>query len=176
MNDHELKQYIAKLKNEINRHNYFYYALNESKISDYEYDKLFAELKALEGLNPELISIDSPTQRIGATPLEVFKQVEHNKPLLSLGNVFDKDELKSWYKKTTETLGTEQYDVICELKYDGLAVSLTYSDGILTTGATRGNGIIGEDVTHNVRTVKSVPLHLFGNPSVLEVRGEIYIP
>ena len=176
MNDHELKQYIAKLKNEINRHNYFYYALNESKISDYEYDKLFAELKELEGLNPELISVDSPTQRIGATPLEVFKQVEHNKPLLSLGNVFDKDELKSWYKKTTETLGTEQFDVICELKYDGLAVSLTYSDGILTTGATRGNGIIGEDVTHNVRTVKSVPVHLFGNPSVLEVRGEIYIP
>ena len=176
MNDYELREHIAKLKYKINRHNYSYYALNESIISDYEYDKLFAELKALEESKPELISTDSPTQRVGESPLEVFKQVEHKNPLLSLGNVFDKDQLIVWYDKTVEALATEQFDVICELKYDGLAVALTYLDGKLTTGATRGNGAFGEDVTHNVRTVKSIPLQLFEKPSVLEVRGEIYMP
>lgn len=176
MKDHELSERIEILKDEINQNNYYYYALNKSIISDYEYDKLFAELKLLEDRNPELISIDSPTQRVGESPLEVFKQVEHKTPLLSLGNVFDRDQLAAWYKKTAEALNTEQFDVVCELKYDGLAVAVTYLKGILETGATRGNGIIGEDVTHNVKTVKSVPLHLFDKPSVLEVRGEIYMP
>ena len=176
MNDYELRERIAGLKHEINRHNYSYYALNQSLISDYEYDKLFTELKTLEESNPELISTDSPTQRVGESPLDVFKQVEHKSPLLSLGNVFDNEQLMTWYEKTMEALDTDQFNVICELKYDGLAVSLTYLDGRLTTGATRGNGAVGEDVTHNVRTVKSIPLQLFDKPSVLEVRGEIYIP
>lgn len=176
MNDYELREHIEILKDTINQHNNNYYALNKSIISDYEYDKLFAELKSLEDSNPELITTDSPTQRVGEFPLDVFKQVEHKNPLLSLGNVFDRDQLASWYKKTAEALNTEQFDVICELKYDGLAVALTYLKGILETGATRGNGVVGEDVTHNVRTVKSIPLQLFEKPSVLEVRGEIYMP
>ena len=116
MNDYELRVSIEKLKHEINQHNYSYYALNESIISDYEYDKLFAELKTLEESNPELIATDSPTQRVGESPLDVFKQVEHKNPLLSLGNVFDRDQLMVWYDKTVEALDTEQFDVICELK------------------------------------------------------------
>ena len=108
MNDYELRERIAGLKHEINRHNYSYYALNESLISDYEYDKLFAELKTLEESNPELISTDSPTQRVGESPLDVFKQVEHKSPLLSLGNVFDNEQLMTWYEKTMEALDTDQ--------------------------------------------------------------------
>tara|TARA_Y100001960_G_scaffold331568_1_gene428950 strand:- start:1273 stop:3288 length:2016 start_codon:yes stop_codon:yes gene_type:complete len=176
MTDNKFKEYIETLKEKINYHNYHYYALNKSVISDYEYDKLFAELKSLEESNPELITDDSPTQRVGESPLDDFKQVEHKNILLSLGNVFDRDQLTNWYKKTAEALNTKEFDVICELKYDGLAVALTYLEGLLDTGATRGNGVIGEDVTHNVRTVKSVPLNLFEKPSVLEVRGEIYMP
>ena len=176
MSDKKFKEYIEVLKEKINRHNYYYYSLNNSVISDYEYDKLFAELKSLEESNPDLITKDSPTQRVGESPLDDFKQVEHKNILLSLGNVFNKDELAIWYKKTAESLSTKHFDVMCELKYDGLAVALTYLEGVLDTGATRGNGLIGEDVTQNVRTVKSVPLHLFEKPSVLEVRGEIYMP
>ena len=159
MSDKKFKEYIEVLKEKINRHNYYYYSLNNSVISDYEYDKLFAELKSLEESNPDLITKDSPTQRVGESPLDDFKQVEHKNILLSLGNVFNKDELAIWYKKTAESLSTKHFDVMCELKYDGLAVALTYLEGVLDTGATRGNGLIGEDVTQNVRTVKSVPLH-----------------
>ena len=176
MSDKKFKEYIEVLKEKINRHNYYYYSLNNSVISDYEYDKLFAELKSFEESNPDLITKDSPTQRVGEFPLDDFKQVEHKNMLLSLGNVFNKDELAIWYKKTAEALNTKYFDVVCELKYDGLAVALTYLEGVLDTGATRGNGLIGEDVTQNVRTVKSVPLHLFEKPSVLEVRCEIYMP
>ena len=131
MGDKKFKEYIEVLKEKINRHNYYYYSLNNSVISDYEYDKLFAELKSFEESNPDLITKDSPTQRVGEFPLDDFKQVEHKNMLLSLGNVFNKDELAIWYKKTAEALNTKYFDVVCELKYDGLAVALTYLEGVL---------------------------------------------
>jgi len=171
----EISQRIEKLRTLINYHNHRYYVLDGPEISDAEYDQFVRELKQLEEEHPELITPDSPTQRVGAAPVEAFGVLEHRLPLLSLGNAFSDEELEAWYRRVSNLAGEQDFELVCEPKMDGLAVSLTYIDGILSTGATRGDGYRGEDVTSNLRTIKSIPLSLIGDaPSILEVRGEVY--
>ena len=172
----KVKVRVEELRSVINYHNYRYYVLDSPEISDAEYDELMRELKELEAEHPELITSDSPTQRVGAAPLEAFGVVEHSLPLLSLGNAFSNEELLAWHKRVSNLLGQQNFDMVCEIKMDGLAVALTYVDGILTTGATRGDGYRGEDVTQNLRTVKSIPLSVPRDaPPRFEVRGEVYL-
>ena len=133
----KVKQRIAKLRETINYHNYRYYVLDSPEISDAEYDDLMKELRQLEAEHPDLVTPDSPTQRIGAPPVETFGIVEHPQPLLSLANAFTYDELAAWHKRVSKSLGGRQFDLVCEPKIDGLAVALTYVDGLLVTGATR---------------------------------------
>jgi DNA ligase (NAD+) len=175
----DVKKRIERLRNEIRRHDYLYYALNQPQISDRQYDKLFAELKALEQANPELVTPDSPTQRVSGRPLEGFAAVRHAIPMLSMDNTYSADELRAFDERIRKQLGGEDYDYVVELKFDGLAVSLRYENGRLVTAATRGDGEVGDDVTANVRTIKAVPLALLdggGIPAILEVRGEVYMP
>jgi len=175
----DAKKRIERLRNEIRRHDYLYYVLNQPQISDRQYDKLFAELKALEQANPELVTPDSPTQRVSGRPLEGFAAVRHTIPMLSMDNTYSADELRAFDERIHKQLGGEDYDYVVELKFDGLAVSLRYEDGRLVTAATRGDGEVGDDVTANVRTIKAVPLALLdggGIPGILEVRGEVYMP
>jgi DNA ligase (NAD+) len=167
-----------ELRRAINRAVYRYYVLDSPEISDAEYDRLFAELRELEERHPELATPDSPTRRVGAPPLESFGVVTHVLPLLSLANAFDNDSLAAWWKRTSATLGSDTFEMVCEPKIDGLAVAITYVDGLLTTGATRGDGYQGEDITQNLRTVRSIPLSVPGGdvPPRFEVRGEVYLP
>ncbi|CAM3746231.1 NAD-dependent DNA ligase LigA [Bordetella sputigena] len=172
---------IARLRVEIEQHNYRYYVEDAPTVSDAEYDGLMRRLEALEKDHPELVTPESPTQRVGAAPLTAFGAVTHAVPMLSLGNAFDEEEVRAFDKRVTDTLRasgqlgpTAQPDYFCELKLDGLAISLRYEDGKLTQAATRGDGQTGEDVTANIRTIRSIPLQLkAGAPSVLEVRGEV---
>lgn len=170
---------IAELKKKINEHNYRYHILDEPLISDAHYDQLFRELEDLEKQHPELISDDSPTQRVGNTPLTSFQQVQHAVPMLSLENAFSDKEVFAFNKRIQERLHTEkEIEYACEPKLDGVAVSLIYHKGRLMRAATRGDGTIGEDITLNIRTILSIPLQLRGSdyPTDLEVRGEVYIP
>ncbi len=171
---------INKLREEILQHNYSYYVLDEPTIPDAEYDKLMQELQKLEAKHPRLITVDSPTQRVGAKPLDEFTPAKHEVPMLSLGNVFDTDELEAFEVRIKDRLKKDiNLDYTAEPKLDGLAVSLIYEKGILARGATRGDGITGEDITENIRTIKSVPLRLRQYkklPQKLEVRGEVFIP
>ncbi len=172
----EAKAKIEQLKAEINRHNYRYYVLDSPEISDAEYDDLMRELKKLEEEHPQFLTPDSPTQRVGAAPVEAFGVVEHPQPLLSLGNVFSQEELLAWYTRTARLSGNTQFDFVGEHKIDGLAVALTYVDGQLVTGATRGDGLRGENITRNLRTIRSIPLSVPKDaPSRFEVRGEVYL-
>jgi len=173
----EIKQRVEKLRSLIDYHNYRYYVLDSPEISDEEYDELMRELRQLETEHSELITPDSPTQRVGAPPVEAFGVVEHPQPLLSLANAFSHDEVATWHKRVSSLLGRRSFDLVCEPKIDGLAVALTYVDGMLVTGATRGDGYRGEDITHNLRTIKSIPLSVSREaPPRFEVRGEVYIP
>jgi len=173
----KVKQRIEELRGVINHHNYRYYVLDSPEISDAEYDELMRELRQLEAEHPELVTPDSPTQRIGAPPVEAFGVVEHPQPLLSLANAFSYEELAAWYKRVSKLLGGRQFDLVCEPKIDGLAVALTYVDGLLVTGATRGDGYRGEDITQNLRTTRSIPLSVPREaPPRFEVRGEVYLP
>jgi len=173
----EVKQRINKLRELINHHNYRYYVLDSPEISDAEYDEFMRELKQLEEAHPELITPDSPTQRVGAAPVEAFGVVEHPQPLLSLANAFSDEELEAWYRRASNLLGGRKADFVCELKIDGLAVALTYVNGLLEVGATRGDGYRGENITQNLRTVKSIPLSVPKEaPPRFEVRGEVYLP
>jgi DNA ligase (NAD+) len=173
----EVKQRVAKLRELINYHNYRYYVLDSPEISDAEYDEFMRELKQLEEAHHELITPDSPTQRVGAAPIEAFGVVEHPQPLLSLANAFSDEELEAWYRRASNLLGGHKTDFICELKIDGLAVALTYVNGLLEVGATRGDGYRGENITQNLRTVKSIPLSVPKEaPPRFEVRGEVYLP
>jgi DNA ligase (NAD+) len=170
---------IEKLREQINRHNYQYYVLDDPLIPDSEYDRLLRELQALESEHPELVTPDSPTQRVGARPLDAFDEVRHSLPMLSLDNAFDEGEMRDFDRRVKERL--EVSGEVCyaaEPKLDGLAISLRYEKGVLVQAATRGDGSRGEDVTQNVRTIPSVPLRLLGQgfPPVLEVRGEVYMP
>ncbi|HTX69863.1 MAG TPA: NAD-dependent DNA ligase LigA [Thermoleophilia bacterium] len=173
----------AALRETINRHAYMYYVLDQPEIDDAEYDALFRELQALEEEHPELRTSDSPTQRVGAPALEGFAQYRHLEPLLSLANARNEDELLAWDQRNRRLLeargaGDARLRYVVEPKIDGLAISLTYREGVFTVGATRGNGEVGEDVTANLRTVGSVPLRLLvaDPPPVVEVRGEVYLP
>ena len=171
------KQRIAELRHTINHHNYRYYVLDSPEISDSEYDELMKELRQLEAEHPELVTPDSPTQRVGAPPVEAFGVVEHPRPLLSLANAFSYEELAAWHKRVSKLLGGRQFDLVCEPKIDGLAVALTYVDGLLLTGATRGDGHRGEGITQNLKTIRSIPLSVPKNaPPRFEVRGEVYLP
>ncbi len=170
------------LREQINRHNYLYYVLDQPEITDAEYDRLTRELEALERAHPELITPDSPTQRVGAAPAEKFAVVVHRRPMLSLANAMDAEEMRE-FDRRIKRLCRSQADIeyVAEIKFDGLAVELVYENGVFTVGSTRGDGINGEDVTQNLRTVRSIPLRLrhpaHGKlPRLLEVRGEVIIP
>ena len=177
MVDTRAHQRAAELRKELNYHNHRYYVLDDPVVSDADYDALMRDLSRLEEEYPELVSPDSPTQRVGARPAEGFSQVQHAVPMLSLANAFNLEELQAWYRRTKGLLDDANFDLVCELKIDGLAVNLTYENGLLTQGATRGDGYAGEDVTQNLRTVRSVPIALMGQPPPrLEARGEVYMP
>jgi DNA ligase (NAD+) len=166
----------AWLRAELNRHNIAYYALDNPTVPDAEYDRLMAELQALEQAHPELLSADSPTQRVGAAPLTLFEQVRHSIPMLSLGNGFRDEDVIAFDRRAREGLGTsEPIEYAAELKFDGLAINLRYENGVLVQAATRGDGATGENVTANIRTVRAIPLRLRGEnlPAVLDVRGEV---
>ncbi|MCX7121182.1 MAG: NAD-dependent DNA ligase LigA [Gammaproteobacteria bacterium] len=170
---------INQLREKLNHHNYRYYGLDDPEISDAEYDRLFCELQTLEKGHPELIHPDSPTQRVGGEALSEFNQITHAIPMLSLDNVFCTAELLSFNDRIQQRLkNSSNIDFVCEPKLDGLAISLSYQNGELSSAATRGDGRVGEDVTQNVRTIKSIPLTLMGAdyPAQCEVRGEIFIP
>ena len=177
MADRATIERLERLRKDISVHDYRYHALDDPQISDAEYDRLVKSLRELEAEHPELITPDSPTQRVGAGPVEGFEEVRHVLPMLSLANAFEYQELEAWHNRVTQLLEGAEFQMVCELKIDGLAVSLTYEEGRLVRGATRGDGFRGEDVTANLRTVRSIPLGLQGvPPRVLEVRGEVYMP
>jgi DNA ligase (NAD+) len=175
----DIKQRARALRDLINNYNYRYYVLDNSEVTDSEYDRLFNELKTLESHYPELLTPDSPTQRVGGQALDKFDQVEHVIPMLSLDNVFDAEEFAAFDKRVRDWLNIDSSpSYAAEPKLDGLAISIRYEQGILVRAATRGDGATGEDVTQNVRTIKSVPLKLLGEnvPDVVEIRGEIFMP
>jgi len=175
MNDMEDRiNYLVKL---INEHNYKYHVLDESSIPDAEYDRLFKELVKLEKNYPDLITNDSPTQRVGTKPLTSFSEISHLMPILSLNNAFDENEMQAFHKRICERLDLMDISYAAETKLDGLAISLVYENGILVRAATRGDGSVGENVTHNVKTIKNIPLSLLGCdiPSIVEVRGEVFM-
>jgi len=174
---------LETLREEIRQHEYFYYVLDRPEISDLAFDKLMQKLKDLEAENPALITPDSPTQRVGGKPREGFVKVPHSSPMLSLDNTYNEEELRDWERRVHELSGRSDVDYVCELKLDGMSLALIYEDGKLVRGITRGDGSVGEDVTLNVRTVRSVPLSIpkdrlkkAGVPVNFEVRGELLMP
>ena len=177
MIDTGITERVEHLRREINRHNHLYHVLDQPEISDAEYDRLMRELITLEERYTALVTPDSPTQRVGAAPAEGFAQVEHPMPLLSLANAFNDEELRAWHRRASNLLDGATFDMVCELKMDGLAVALTYEHGVLVRGATRGDGFRGEEVTQNLRTIRSIPLSIpQDSPERFEVRGEVYFP
>src|SRR5215470_3248661 len=174
---------IERLREEIRRHEHLYYVLDAPEISDAEFDRLMQELKKLEASHPELITPDSPTQRVGGKPREGFVKVQHSRPMLSLDNAFNEQELRNWERRVRELAGTDKIEYVCEFKMDGMSLALGYRSGKLERGVTRGDGSVGEDVTSNVRTMRSVPLSVplsvlkkAGIPPDFEVRGEVIMP
>jgi len=174
---------IEALREKIRHHEYRYYVLDDPEISDAQFDQLMNELKKLEAGNPELVTTDSPTQRVGGKPREGFLKAPHSSPMLSLDNTYSEDELRNWERRVHELSGREDVDYVCELKLDGMSLALRYEDCKLVRGITRGDGTTGEDVTLNVRTVRSIPLSIApeklkkaGIPADFEVRGEMLMP
>ena len=175
MNKAQAKKRAAQLREAIDHHSYRYHVLDDPEIADAEYDALVAELMEVEAAHPELITPDSPTQRVGAPPSDLFAPVQHRSPMMSLDNCFSLDELQAWGRRVERGIG-EADGFMAELKMDGVAVNLIYEDGVFVKGATRGDGRTGEDITGNLKTVRAVPLKLRGkHPSILEVRGEVYM-
>ena len=179
----DIEKTIASLREQIRHHEYLYYVLDQPQISDAEFDKLMQQLKDLEAEHPALITPDSPTQRVGGKPREGFVKVPHSSPMLSLDNTYNEEELRAWERRVHELSGRGDVDYVCELKLDGMSLALVYEDGKLARGITRGDGSVGEDVTLNVRTVRSVPLSISkeklkkaGIPADFEVRGELLMP
>lgn len=170
----DASQRIDEIRQTLNRYSYEYYVLDQPTVPDATYDQLLRELTELETEHPELITPDSPTQRVGAAPLEAFEKVTHDLPMLSLGNVFDETEIREWVARIERSLGRST-TYVAELKFDGLAISLKYEDGRFVRGATRGDGTVGENITQNLRTIKALPLRLQAEETV-EVRGEAYMP
>lgn len=177
MTSAEAKRKIAELTKTINYHNDLYYKEDRSEISDYEFDMLLKELESLEAEFPELKAPDSPTQRVGGAITKVFAQVKHKYPMLSLGNTYSREELTEFDRRVAKGLKGEPYEYFCELKFDGVSISLLYENGILVRGVTRGDGVQGDDVTNNVRTIRSLPLRITNGklPSAFEVRGEVFM-
>jgi len=176
-----VREILESLRDQIRHHNYRYHALDDPEVPDIEYDRLLRELQALEAEHPELITPDSPTQRVGDAPISAFGTVRHELPMLSLGNAFSEDELQEFHRRVLDKLelgDNAELNYAAEPKLDGAAVSLLYENGTLIRGATRGDGTTGEDITHNVRTIEAIPLRLLGKgyPERLEVRGEVFMP
>ncbi len=169
---------IKQLREELHAHNYRYYVLNQPVISDYDFDVLMHELMDLEARHPEMTDPNSPTQRVGSDLNNEFKQVAHKYPMLSLSNTYNEQDVRDWFESVRKGLGDEDFEVCCEMKYDGLSISLTYVDGRLTQAVTRGDGVRGDDVTTNVKTIRAIPLVLPGQgyPHEFEIRGEILMP
>ena len=172
MNTEQAKARIVSLTEQLNQYNYLYYQESQSPISDQEFDFLLKELEALEQQYPSYKQADSPTQRVGGTITKEFATVIHRFPMLSLGNTYSEEEIREFDQRVRKTLGHEQIDYICELKFDGVAVSLTYQNGLLVQAATRGDGERGDDITTNVKTIRTVPLRIQGNdiPEWIEAR------
>ncbi len=178
--DRELQQAklrVEELRSQINYHDYRYFVLDSPEVSDAEYDQLVRELRSLEQAHPELITPDSPTQRVGGQPVQAFGVVEHRQPLLSLANAFSEDELRAWYRRAAAAAERSEFALVCEPKIDGLAVALVYENGSFMQGATRGDGYRGENITQNLRTIRTIPLRVEGEsvPARLEVRGEVFM-
>lgn len=174
-----IEQQLTELRTTLRHHEYLYHVMDAPEIPDAEYDRLMRELRELETKHPELITPDSPTQRVGAAPLAAFSQIRHEVPMLSLDNVFDEESFLAFNKRVQDRLkSNEKVTWCCELKLDGLAVSILYENGVLVSAATRGDGTTGEDITSNVRTIRAIPLKLHGEniPARLEVRGEVFLP
>src|SRR5574342_577685 len=165
---------VKELQDLLNQYNYEYHVLDKPTVPDAEYDRLLKELVSLEEQYPALKTTHSPTQRVGGAVLDAFKKVEHRTPMLSLGNAFNENDLRDFDRRIRQSVG-DDFSYVCELKIDGLAVSLRYEDGLFIQGATRGDGTVGEDITANLKTIQSIPLRLRENVS-LEVRGEAYMP
>ena len=184
MNSDIAKSRIASLTSELNEHNHRYYVLNQPVISDFEFDQMLKELEQLEAQFPDLADPNSPTKRVGGDITDKFEKVKHRYPMLSLSNTYSQEEIREWEERVHKGLGNgadlfsaAEVEYVMELKYDGLAISLTYENGRLMRGVTRGDGETGEDITANVRTIKSIPLHLRGNhPGLFEIRGEVFLP
>ena len=178
MSDNNIQKRIDSLREEINSHNYSYYVLDNPEVPDSEYDRLLRELDDIEQQHPDLITPDSPTQRVGATPLDSFSEVQHEVPMLSLGNAFSDQDMIDFDRRIRESVEDDNIEYAAEPKLDGLAISLLYRNGILERAATRGDGRTGEDVTLNIRTIDAIPLKLRGNdyPPLIEVRGEVVLP
>ena len=172
------KQRIEQLRKELHEHNYRYYVLNQPTIGDQEFDFMMKELQELEARHPELYDANSPSQRVGSDLQSEFQQVKHRYPMLSLANTYSEQDVREWYESVSKGLAGEPFEVCCEMKYDGLSISLTYVDGALTQEVTRGDGVQGDDVTANVKTIRSIPLVLPGTgyPQEFEIRGEILMP
>ena len=173
MSQDDTYQLILQLRNDLHRHNYNYYVLNTPTISDQEFDQLLKKLTKLEEENPQFSDPNSPTQRVGSDITSEFEQVAHSYPMMSLGNTYSPSEIADFDQRVKKQLGSEQVEYLCELKYDGTAISLTYKNGQLLRAVTRGDGTKGDDVTVNIRTIKSIPLLLHGSniPDEFEIRG-----
>ena len=175
LNDIENK--VDELRKQLNYHANRYFVLDSPEISDAEYDGLMRQLRNLEEQYPQFLTPDSPTQRIGGAPIAALGVIEHPIPLLSLGNAFVTEDLYAWHARTLKLLAVQQFDMVCEHKMDGLAIALTYVNGLFVQGATRGDGFRGEDITRNLKTIHSIPLSVPKDaPSRFEVRGEVYMP
>src|SRR5437588_1651902 len=179
----DIEKELETLRDEIRYHEHCYYVLDQPEISDAEFDQLMDKRKKLEAENPELVTPDSPTQRVGGKPREGFVKVRHSAPMLSLDNTYNEEELRGWERRVHELSSRKDVEYVCELKLDGMSLALHYEDGRLVRGITRGDGTTGEDVTLNIRTVRSVPLSISretlksaGVPSDFEVRGELLMP
>ncbi|PSO96725.1 MAG: NAD-dependent DNA ligase LigA, partial [Cyanobacteria bacterium SW_6_48_11] len=175
----EIKQRVGQLRQQLQKANHTYYVLNNPIMEDAVYDRLYRELEELEQQHPELVTPDSPTQRVGGEPAQEFQEVRHNIPLYSLENAFSLEELTKWQERWQRQVpDVESFEYVCELKLDGSALALTYENGILVQGATRGDGVTGEEITQNVRTIRTIPLrlNLENPPPRVEVRGEVFLP
>ena len=180
MDRNTAKSRIDELRKEIDYHNYRYYVLDEPSVTDAEYDRMMQELISLEEANPEFITPNSPTQRVGAQPLTEFSTVKHRLPMLSLANAMTAEEVSDFDKRIKKLLNVDDVEYVIEVKIDGLAVELVYENGDFILGSTRGDGYTGEDITQNLRTIKSIPMRIKDDtgiaiPELLEIRGEIYI-
>ena len=169
-------QKVEKLRKELRRHDYLYYVVGEPKITDEQYDAMMRELQAIEAEYPALITPDSPTQRVGGEPTKEFPIATHSPPMLSLANAYSEEEIQDFDRRVQSLLGNQHYNYVCELKFDGVSLSLRYSNGILTLGATRGDGTQGDDITSNAKTIRSIPLRLETTDKALlncTIRGEV---